>query len=68
MNCIQAQAMLSGPKEDCSRKRTAAAELTGEPAVVTVTFSPFEVPPPGAGLVTLTVTEPTCVLEALPIA
>ena len=51
---------MSGPNEDSSRKRTAAAELSGVPAVVTVTFSPLEVPPPGAGFVTFTVTVPTC--------
>ena len=59
---------MSGPNEDCSRKRTAAAELSGVPAVVTVTFSPLEVPPPGAGFVTFTVTVPSCVFSALPIA
>jgi hypothetical protein len=59
---------MSGPKEDCSRKRTAAAELTGDPAVVTVTLSPLEVPPPGAGLLTFTVTDPSWLFDALPIA
>ena len=49
---------MSGPKEACSRKLTAAAAFSGVPAVVTVTFSPFDVPPPGAGLVTCTVTDP----------
>ena len=58
----------SGPKELCSRKRTAAAELTDEPLVVTLTLRVFDFPPPGAGLVTWTGIDPTWELEALPMA
>src|SRR5215831_1010463 len=57
---------MSGPKEVCSRKRTAAVEDTGDPAVVTVTFRLLEVPPPGAGFLTDTLTCPA--VEADPIA
>ena len=59
---------MSGPKEACSSKRTAAAELTGEPEVVSVTLRLLEVPPPGTGLVTMTGTLPACALVALPMA
>ena len=55
---------MSGPNEDCSRKRTADEEVTGVPAVVTVTLKLFEVPPPGVGFVTDTFTCP--VVEIVP--
>src|SRR5579871_6448226 len=59
----------SGPNEDCSRKRSATAALTGFPTEITATVTDPDVPPPGAGFVTITGTFiPACGAVTVPIA